>query len=495
MSGQSSAVRAALVIAAGWLFFFWLGHPLPFVDDLRFVGASINLVHGGAFDNIYCPALKLVDPYPEFFAYMPLHGYAIAGWLKIFGISRVSFATFQCLMAFLATFALWLAMRRVSDSIFLPVGLVLVVEVFLNSTGLRPEAMGLALLAWGWVMLEIASPLAWFAGGLFLGATVFTSPNIGSFAPVVFFWVFVRSFKGKSGREIVVELVALAVGGVVAFLLFLAAIHGNLWRFLAMMKATRDQSGDFMNPGLIESLTAHPVQWRDAARAFLQECCPLLMLLVATAVMVLGGNWLERKPQRLTIVFLWIGAGILMVPMFSSAAGKVPMAFYAIVVCLAVATAFRATWLGPALGVWLVLFVVFLFGFGHRTLQLMGRPGLPEAQAAAVREHAAKFAPAPIYIDEFALAAIYDYRVPPNGLDYHFGLKDRITEFAPKQFPSGAALVISKETLVRVNAWGDFHLGPSPRLMPVIGGFFKLKLYNPYEIVVIQGGPETAREK
>src|SRR5579863_8170863 len=81
----------------GAAFFFTalclLDFPKPWVDDLFFCGAGFNLANGGDFSN----PLIVRQNYPSHYYYVfpPLHSYAIAGWVHLFGISTVSLLAFQ----------------------------------------------------------------------------------------------------------------------------------------------------------------------------------------------------------------------------------------------------------------------------------------------------------------------------------------------------------------------------------------------------------------
>jgi hypothetical protein len=490
-SGAGPAWRAPLVILLAWLFLFWLGYPLAFVDDMYFVGAPINWLHGGGFYNPWCPAMLQMDSVHEFFVYMPFHGYVVAGWMKIFGISRVSLVVFQWLMAVLATFGLWIAARRFSNGLLLPLGLVACVAIFLGASGLRPEALGLAMLAWSWVLLETRSSAAFFFCGLLAAGTVFTSPNIGAIAPVVIIWALILAWRGDRSQAARC-IFSLFVGGLISLVLFLWTIQFQLGHFLEVFAAVRKVSILNQNPTLFQALAAHPIAWRDAFRDIMQLYVPCALLLALVIAMLMRRDLFAARPSRAGTALVIAGAGFLAIPELSSAQGKFPLAFYAmvagLVLCLNVAPLLLRR---LAIGLWSLVFLIFLFGFGHQTLQLLCRPALPATQAESLREAIAKIGPAPLYADEYAEAALFDYNLPANTLDYHFSLPDRFTTFDPANFPPGSYLVISKETLLRAKAYDRYHLGPPPTLIPLVGRFFTVKPANPYDIVIVPGGPQN----
>src|SRR5277367_424148 len=96
------------------LFFFatlWsLDFPKPYIDDLFYCGAGLNLAGGGDFSN---PLLERQHfPSHYFFLYPPIHSYAIAGWMKMFGIGARSLTGFQNLMYFLTAATTIAILRR-----------------------------------------------------------------------------------------------------------------------------------------------------------------------------------------------------------------------------------------------------------------------------------------------------------------------------------------------------------------------------------------------
>src|ERR1700733_9912956 len=102
-----------LPLAASILFFaaLWsLDFPKPFIDDLFYCGAGLNLAAGGDFSN---PLLARQNfPNHFFFVYPPVHSYAIAGWMKIFGIGARSLTAFQNLMYLTTALATLAILRR-----------------------------------------------------------------------------------------------------------------------------------------------------------------------------------------------------------------------------------------------------------------------------------------------------------------------------------------------------------------------------------------------
>ena len=166
------------------LFFFvtlWsLDFPKPYIDDLFYCGAGLNLAGGGDFSN---PLLERQHfPSHYFFVYPPIHSYAIAGWMKIFGIGARSLTGFQNMMLFLTAVATLAILRGHKAPLwlefFIPVGVSASLAV-----GLRPEPLSVALTMIGFAMIEcgcrgISVFLAFLL--MFLGGE--TAPRLTLFA-------------------------------------------------------------------------------------------------------------------------------------------------------------------------------------------------------------------------------------------------------------------------------------------------------------------------
>src|SRR5881409_235869 len=84
--------------AAYCLMLWLLDFPKPMVDDLAYCGAACNLAQGGDYSNPWL--LRYHLPGHLFLVYPPLHSFALAGWLKLFGISARSMTAFPVTMCF-----------------------------------------------------------------------------------------------------------------------------------------------------------------------------------------------------------------------------------------------------------------------------------------------------------------------------------------------------------------------------------------------------------
>jgi hypothetical protein len=180
-----------------FLLFFLLGFPWPGIDDLFFTGASLNLAQGGDYSN---PLLARQDfPSHFYFIHPPAYSYALAGWLKLFGIHTVSLLGFQLLVYLLLCVATILVLRKYQAAVLwewlVPLG---VAAAFMHE-GLRPEAFSVALTMSGYALLlscqpggfplfcgfflmilgaSVAERITFFSGALMLSA-IFDLPGRG----------------------------------------------------------------------------------------------------------------------------------------------------------------------------------------------------------------------------------------------------------------------------------------------------------------------------
>lgn len=160
---KSAATRSLPLSLPGALAFFiflWsLDFPKPMNDDMFYCGAGLNLAQGGDFSN---PLLTRQEfPGHFYFIYPPVHSYALAGWLKLFGISAASMTGFQLLLYALCTAATIVFLRRNGAPVWLEWLVPLGIGASFLGFGLRPESLAAALTLTGFVLLECRGKAAW----------------------------------------------------------------------------------------------------------------------------------------------------------------------------------------------------------------------------------------------------------------------------------------------------------------------------------------------
>ncbi|MEI9998569.1 MAG: hypothetical protein WDO13_05075 [Verrucomicrobiota bacterium] len=93
--------------------------------------------------------------------------------------------SFQCLASLLASLGLWRLLRDEKSGWILSLAVSVCVAIFLGSVGLRPDALGLALFAWGALPFEAGSRSGWALCSLSLFLSAITCPNFIPLIPFV----------------------------------------------------------------------------------------------------------------------------------------------------------------------------------------------------------------------------------------------------------------------------------------------------------------------
>lgn len=162
-----------------WILLCSFGYPLPFRDDLFFIGAAINLATEGVFKNSY-----IFSPFynQSFYLYTPFHSYVLAAWLSIFGVSTVSILAFQCSCYASASIAIAYILKGFNLPNFITFAPTVFIALFMQEDGLRPEALAMSLLFFGVLLLRQNKIWTYFVGFTFVGCAVFTQPTAIAYA-------------------------------------------------------------------------------------------------------------------------------------------------------------------------------------------------------------------------------------------------------------------------------------------------------------------------
>ncbi len=141
-------VSLVSLLFAGLVYF---QYPKPWIDDLFYAGASINLVETGELNNRFLSVYAEQYKTSKFFQYPPLQTYVLAGYLRIMGIGTQQLVIFQCLnyLAFYVLLALLLKRFSFKESLLLALICLLVYLSWVLYRGLRPDAFGVVLLLLG----------------------------------------------------------------------------------------------------------------------------------------------------------------------------------------------------------------------------------------------------------------------------------------------------------------------------------------------------------
>jgi hypothetical protein len=451
------------------VFFIWAGlyllnYPYPMGDDLYFGGTAINLAQGKGYAN---PYITCYGAHEHFYAYVPLHAYILAAWLKLFGISRDSLALLQCAAGAAASLALIGLIGNRKRKVFGAVILSLFLATILAGLGLRPDFLGLALLLGGALILRVRSLWAWTLCSFALALTVICTPNFAILVPVVFLSALsVRSELVWPPQRITLFRVGASLAAAaVVFILFLAMIDFQLSSFLAvfMAEGKRNQYGWYL------VFLEH--RDRNIARICLSLTVTFLALLAAKA----RPELFEIRVSSGAIVAFLAGALGLILVYFSSMNGRLWLDSYLSLVIFWLILHLKGSDFRVC-GVAAIIFIFAVFNYRARIVQLAAVPFRapqfyqPEIKARIEAAHANQ-----VYIDTFALASIYNYQIPANTVDYFFGFPKPIT--STKEVPPHSLLVVSP-------AYLSNDLVPSA---PALFGKVPPDMTrNPYQFVLIK---------
>ncbi len=143
-----------LPVGAAVLFFgllFLLDFPKPGLDDLFCIGASLNLANGGDLSN---PLVARQDfPSHFYFIHPPTYSLALAGWLKVAGVSTSALLGFEWLMYLLICTATVALLRQYNVRLFMAWLVPLGAAAAFLPEGLRPESFSVALTLGGFALI------------------------------------------------------------------------------------------------------------------------------------------------------------------------------------------------------------------------------------------------------------------------------------------------------------------------------------------------------
>jgi hypothetical protein len=410
MSREFSWKLGCFLIAGFWLVIALAdrNYPKPFIDDMSYIGAAINLATHNVYTNPYCEMLTTVGAGPGqlFVDYMPAHNYFLAQWLRVFGISTASFHFLIVLMAFLTTWLLYRLMPAARVSCAVAAILCALVYGQLGGAGLRADAYGFSLYLLGCTAWREKTLAGFFIRNLGLALTVITFPNLGPLAMMttVATLAYRKFFLPLNLRDFVREIVAAGLAYAICLGLFLLCIQGQLGHFL---HAT----------ALNQKLSALGVQER------FQFFTPLglskwvaAQLVFLIVVVTLLARWWGDPARRADVFFLGFCLAGFLVLSFSSAnsaSGAHVWAFACMIIVLYLIV--RENWDVRAWAAYLVLLPIFVFGHFHEAVQhVLADAPPPRAELDQLRAEAEAMHPRKLYLDVYAVRELYDYRLPEN---------------------------------------------------------------------------------
>ncbi|HEY9850412.1 MAG TPA: glycosyltransferase family 39 protein [Leptolyngbyaceae cyanobacterium] len=418
---KSHLLTVVTPIFAFWTVLFFLGYPLPGIDDIFFTGSAINLAQGGEFTNPYLEAWNSALSSGKYYFQPPFHSYTLAAWLKIAGVSTTSLRLFQYLCYNLFSLSCALLLRFYGFPRITALCTTVFFAVwqcnpnFFYSPGFRQDALGMAYLAFGLWLLTKDNWWRYFLGFTFLESAVFTSPITSaygfSFGISILTINFIYRNKNKSNAQYLttIYLALLASTGLV-FTIFLVCINFELQTFLSdfLLTASWRQTATFKGFYLFITIISRSYG---------------IILNLPTYVLFLFLSFLlflKRKSIPLHIKFLFFGLtlGIIL-----------NIFLYA----FAIGFNFFFCWLGIVTIIskfgWhkniktiisAIAILVFLSSQSLNIIFLIGKEYEPESSYQKIREFVIANPYKKYAIDETAARFVFDYRLPKNSTSWTF---------------------------------------------------------------------------
>ena len=336
---------------------FWLDFPKPFIDDMYYVGAGINLANGGDFSNPLVARQATASAH-HFFGHPPLYSYVLAVWLKLSGISTRSLEFFQMVMYLVICRATMAILRKYDAARLLEWFVPLATTSAFMGIGFRFESFSIALTMAGFAIISCGRN-GWssiFFGFLliFLGASAASRVTFfsGALAALAFFNLWRN---GVSHKKLVLPLCALLI----AWFAFLVMINFHLeefWKNYLFVASGRTGGSRFQSLGYflfhIQGVTWLPVMllWfcslplmfrfrdRDLSRIALFASVPIFMLAALAALnhgtiwyvmfilLVVVAAWSKQLPPARARALQLVLAAALLMANFRYGLGLVGMA-------------------------------------------------------------------------------------------------------------------------------------------------------------------------
>lgn len=461
---QPAAFSGIPISLFGCLVFFFilwlLDFPKPYLDDLSYIGAALNMANGGDFSNPF-----LSRQFSEHFAfyYPPIHSYVLAGWLKVFGISTASLTAFQMVAySFCAGSAIFI-LRRHQSPVWVEWLIPLAVTNAFLTHGLRPEPLAAAFVMVGFAMIECGVRnriLVFFAFLLmFLGGGAAPRMTLYAAALIMVSVWRIGTPAAKDNRERWVPLGLAAAAGMLAVIIFLTMIG---FKFLAFWENFHLHSQFIATDTLVVYILKR--------LSCIEE---ILWLLVAIALLFV----LWRRPKddltRLCIILL----PIVPIEILTKLTAHGASLWYTLLICLFLSASLwkqtSAFW-KRVLPIGLVLAMIFfnseivfnVIGRVTGRIQETKKLQLPPAPAQG---HT-------VFVDYAAVRYYYDYRLPKSSIDFYFSVP----------FPMGTPLegiadptdvyLVGPDNVDFLKEYGGLDYPSAEKWSPV--GFSRLSFYK-----------------
>jgi hypothetical protein len=464
MTAMSDRGRIALCVAMSVVLgfvFIGLDLPSPGIDDLFYLGASLNYANTGSFTN---PYLALQEwPFPFFAQTYPTQSAAVIPWLKIFGASFSSLGGLYNIFYFGTALLLAAALARGRFSLWIFATLLLATLFVALHHGFRTEPLAVALMAAGLFCLTRTSFVARILAGFFLAAGILCALRwAAAFAIVaLFFWLRAASERRSDLRSLIIDAALLAGGGALALIYIFYFIDYRVAELFAGLRlhAQARHSG-FMQIGFARPIVAS------------------FLLLAAVIVSLIPA--FKTASTRREIAGTAIFAALLVVIGLAQSAfgtfGANDFNFLAAIVLIALyAQAHPRVLVWHKAGILAVLFALVALSNLSTSMDLFARL---RGQSYVCGEQCRALALASandrgggmLLIDGGTARYVFDYKMPPRTIDYMFA-RHYAGELVPNDpIPCKAQapdqLWLLSRTAFR---WGHDDVMPAPDSVKIVG--------------------------
>ncbi|MDJ1179465.1 hypothetical protein PJF56_11380 [Roseofilum sp. BLCC_M91] len=413
---KHSYTIAIILITSFWLFYYYLGYPLPHIDDLFFIGAAINVAKNGEFFNPYI--IEWAEPVVDrFYVQPPFHSITLAGWLKIFGISTQSLLLFQCFCYFIFSIFTALILKNYGFHPITAICTTICFATWMSIAGLRQDALSMAYLAIGLWLLTKDIKCRYFFGFSFLGFSILSSIVSMVYAlpfsiAIVTYnsWRKKNTIKSKYSKYIIQRIYILLTSMVFVFILFLTSINFEFYRFIsdiAWHASWRRNSIELSH--LINVLTYGYREITDAPlyifyiflvctivvkRNYWQPKAVLITLTI-TIALILNLVLYDRTLFENFTFFCWLGVILIISAIPASHRTRITFTIVAI--------------------------IIFTLNQSWNIINIIGKQTpKTEDSYGQIRQFVQENPHRKYLIDEWGARLIFDYNLPPNTIDWNF---------------------------------------------------------------------------
>lgn len=474
-------VVATVSVAAQW--------PSPAIDDLMFTGAAFSIAKGHGLLN---PWLSAQFGTNEFLVYPSFYFYLLGGWLKIIGQGTNALLWFQNINYLVGGAALsGLLSRRgllprpygIWPAIFAS-GLLLT----LGRMGMRPEACGLAAMLTGLLVLDHARSYFRLVGWLLVGGSLAISPHTLTYACAGV--VLIVVWPGEDGGTPLWRDWHWPVGAAIAlFLLLEWSVGGRV-------------------PELLENIHQHSsrtsLPWQKAIKLSWERFwgeklfAPIPAVGLAAGILMSAALARSKYNEHLGSK-RWLGIGLFLAALFATTISMImdvarKEIWHATACLLALVAGAGLCARGHRMTGIATITVLVTAALWDNRMRLVSfwAPDEPTvARCEAVRGLVANAPQRRYLIDAWAARYVFDYHLPPDGVDWSFGRQ------FPEMWPLSIGDLKPNETWI-ITGRSLWMIAPeqASELRPALklGGRALKYRQGEYDIIILSGvehSPDT----